>query len=147
MGNLDITADFHGQFNPVIRDIGTVFVGAENDFSGACGDSGRVNATYTNAALNFQADIVCAHFVASSGWCNAGSPKTRFAYLDPNIAQYAVVRITDNGTPATSSYASGTTSSLLDAITWVNKGPNGAGHPSSDWTFLTPEGGSMSIKP
>ena len=73
-------------------DGGTTFVGLENDKSGNCaGDSGQVllGTTLTN--------VVCAHYVASSGCCTTGSPKMRFAVQNPQTGALFVFRITDNG--------------------------------------------------
>ena len=64
-----------------------LYIGTENDKSGNCdGDSGILDG-YT---------VVCAHFVASSKCCNAGSPRMRFAYQ--RLSNYFVIaKITDNG--------------------------------------------------
>jgi len=125
----------HGTFtitSPVI-DGGMTFVGLENDQSGNCdGDSGIVTIT-GNTPFNFR--VVCAHYVASSGCCNAGSPKMRFAF-QVNSAEFVVVRVTDNGdSPDTFGAATVTASSLAQAQAMVNTGVKGGGGGS--WIFAS----------
>ena len=104
--------------NPVI-DGGTDFVGLENDKSGNCaGDSGTVIVSGV-----FTLNVVCAHFIASSGCCNTGNPKMRFAYQ--TLSNYVVARVTDNGGNNTDTFARGTTDTLAHARAWVNKGAIG----------------------
>ena len=112
-----------------IIDGGTSYVGLENDYSGNCGgDSGSV--TVPGGTVN----IVCAHYVASSDCCNFGSPKMRFAYPDPVLAGYRVVRITDNRNK-TDTVAVALVSTLPEAQAWVNTGAIGSGHAAQGWTF------------
>jgi hypothetical protein len=129
-------AKLNGSFRFVITgpviDGGTSFVGAEDDQSGLCdGDSGTVMVAGTKY------DVVCAHFIAESGNFNTGSPKMRFAFqTDANT--WVVVRITNNGSPGgKDTFAWGTTTSLVDAIAWVNRGLKGTHNPSDSWTFLS----------
>jgi hypothetical protein len=115
------------------------FSGLENDKSGNCQDDGgtvTVNSTTFN--------VVCVHWVESSGCCSPGSQKMRFAY-QVGPSNYAVIRITDNGgSPDT--YAIGNTTSLTNAVSWVNLGASGSGHhTSSAWTFLNITSGDFVI--
>ncbi len=97
-----------------VIDGGTSNVRLENDKSGNCdGDSGILDGY----------NVVCAHFVASSKCCNAGSPKMRFAYQ--RLSNYFVIaRITDNGT-SLDTVAIGATSTRAEAEAWVNRGFRG----------------------
>jgi hypothetical protein len=123
-----------------VKDGGTSDVGLENDYSGTCaGDTGVVERS------GFVSPIVCAHYVVSSGCCNAGSPKMRFAY--PNVAgTYTVVRITDNGA-SPDSLGVGTTNDLLLAQAWVQKGAQGAGLPFSVWNLSFVGVGNFTVTP
>ena len=116
-----------------VIDGGTSYVGLENDKSGNCfGDSGQVSV---NGAP--PVNILCAHFVASSGCCNAGSAKMRLAY--PLVGGgYNVVRITDNGESADTWGAISVTSGDF-AVPIVNKGSIGA-LGSSGWAYAPPTG-------
>jgi hypothetical protein len=127
-----------------VVDGGTSFVGQSNDLSGNCaGDSGTVTVGFSGASFN----IVCSHFVLSSGCCNAGSPKMRFAYQNV-LGTYTVIRITDNGSPGTGDTLGwGTTPTLADAIAWVNTGVVGAGHPFTFWSFVALSNGNFTVQP
>jgi hypothetical protein len=118
---------FGGTFtiSTAVIDGGTSYVGLANDKSGNCdGDSGSVIAGTT-------VTVVCAHYVASSGCCNTGSPKMRFAV--PNAAGgYSIVRITDNGA-SPDTFAFGVTDTFEQARAWVNKGARGGG--GGAWAF------------
>ena len=110
-----------------VIDGGTSYVGLENDYSGNCnGDSGSV--TTNRGTFN----IVCAHYVASSGCCNAGSPKMRFAWFEGG--SYTVVRITDN-VFQTDTVAVSRVSTLGQADAWVNLGAIGSGNAALGWTY------------
>jgi hypothetical protein len=127
--------------NPVV-DGGTdpLYIGKENDKSGNCnGDSG----TFTD--LGGTHDVLCVHFVASSGCCNAGSPKMRFAYQNPS-GSYEVIRITDNGA-STDTVAFGNVNSLATAVSWVNKGAIGSGQGFSAWQFVDITRGDFTVTP
>ena len=128
-----------------VIDGGTSYVGLENDKSGSCsGDGGTVVVDTTFFS------VICAHYVASSGHFNTGSPKMRFAYVS-GTNTWTIVRITDNSpfgtTPSTDTFAWGTTNSLADATDWVNRGVKGSGHPFSNWGFLTVTSGDYSVFP
>ena len=124
----------------VVIDGGTSYVGLENDKSGSCsGDSGTIIVDTTSFA------VICAHYVASSGHFNTGSPKMRFAYAS-GANTWTIVRITDNA-PSTDTFAWGTTNSLADATDWVNRGVKGSGHPFSNWGFLTVTSGGYTVSP
>jgi hypothetical protein len=123
-----------------VIDGGTSYVGAENDLSGNCdGDSGTVDVG------GFTANIVCAHYVASSGCCTAGSPKMRLAYETRAPGLFVVARITDNGA-STDTIALGNTGSLAFAKAWVNRGFQG-GHvaDSLGWSYYTVTAGGWTI--
>jgi hypothetical protein len=108
-----------------VIDGGTSYVGLENDKSGNCdGDSGVMTAGQP-------ATVVCAHYVASSGCCNTGSPKMRFA--TQAFVGYAVYRITDNGA-SPDTFAFGNVDTFEQARAWVNTGARGAGFPDG-WLF------------
>jgi hypothetical protein len=135
-GKLTGSATIAGTSTFAIRsaviDGGMSYVGLENDRSGKChGDDGTV------ALGRFTYNVFCAHFVASSGCCNMGSPKMRFAFQVSQIS-YRVVRITDNG-DSTDTWAIGLASSFADARAWVNTGAIGSGN-AGGWTFLTVAG-------
>ena len=123
------------QLGATVSDGGTSYVGLQNDRSGNCdGDSGTV---VINQAVFF--NVVCAHFISSSGCCSPGKPKMRFAY--GSGPTYNVVRITDNGIPnaagqSPDTVAVGFANSLTQAIAWVNTGAVGSGNPLG-WTFPT----------
>ena len=133
------TLAFTGPFaiGSAVIDGGTSYVGAENDLSGNCtGDSGTV------VVNGFTFNVVCAHFVASSKCCNAGSPKMRFAFQSV-FGPFVVVRMTDNGLTG-DTFAFGGTDTLADAQAWVNRGARGSGSlfgwlwetvTSGDWTI------------
>jgi hypothetical protein len=122
--------------SPVI-DGGTSYVGAENDRSGNCdADSGTVTVNGTTA-LN----VVCAHYVTSSGCCNAGSPKMRFAYLI-SFNFYGIVRITDNGA-STDTVAFSSVIGEANAEACVNRGARGGG--CAGWVFYTITSGDYTI--
>jgi len=131
LGSIGGTTPF--DFNATVLDGGTdaTYIGKENDRSGNCdGDSGSV---LINGAAMF--NIVCAHFVASSGCCNIGSPKMRFAWGSPGA--FDVARITDNGlnlAAPTDTFAIGFVNTLAEAIAWVNTGAVGSGH-ASGWSY------------
>ncbi len=81
------------ELGATVIDGGTSYVGKENDRSGNC--SGDIGSVLINEAVSF--NVVCAHFVASSRCCNAGSPKMRFAY--GSGPSYNVIKVVDNGIP------------------------------------------------
>jgi len=144
IGPTNISVGF-GDF-PVI-DGGTTFVGLENDKSGSCsGDTGKVGVNGTTF------DVVCAHYVASSGHFNTGSQKMRFMYdstppvAAPAASVYTVVRITDS-VGSTDTFAWGTTNSISDATEWVNRGVKGSGHPFSNWSFESVSDGDYQVTP
>src|SRR5262245_13503093 len=117
-----------------VIDGGTSYVGLGNDYSGNCdGDSGTLWESGTSY------NIVCAHYVASSVCCNAGSPKMRLAYeAAPGIID--VILITDNGI-AVDTFALGFTSTLTNAKAWVNLGARGSGiGAGAVWGWLTVTG-------
>jgi hypothetical protein len=112
--------------DPVI-DGGTSYVDLENDKSGNCnGDSGS-----RDFAPGFLIPVVCAHYVASSGCCNIGSPTMRFATAA--LVGYAVYRITDNGA-SPDTFAAGNVGTLAQAQAWVNQGARGC-HCGAVWVF------------
>jgi hypothetical protein len=121
-----------------VVDGGTSYVGLGNDLSGTCdGDSGTVSL------LGSTYNVVCAHYVAASGCCNAGSPKMRFAYgpvvIVNGVFFYTTVRITDNGASTDTFGSTGIVLPLLPlegARSWVNTGAIGSGNAGA-WTFLT----------
>jgi len=131
------------EFDPTVVDGGTSYVGASNDLSGNCnGDSGNVTVN----GLLFT--VVCAHYVAHSLCCNAGSAKMRFAY---GTGPYNLIRITDNGlneSAPTDTFAAalGGATTLAQATAWVNTGAFGSGH-SGGWTFMTVQSGDYAVNP
>ena len=127
-----LSAALHSR-SPLLRQHGgTSYVGTENDLSGSCaGDSGQVTVGGIGPF-----NVVCAHYVASSGCCDAGSHKMRFAFQQAVF--YEVVRITDNP-GSVDTFARGITTSLADAQAWVNKGERGC-HCGVTWTYVSVNG-------
>jgi hypothetical protein len=124
-----------------VTDGGTTFVGLENDRSGNCvGDSGQV-LLGTSAAVN----VVCAHYVASSGCCSTGSPKMRFAVQLQN-GGFLIFRITDNGV-AGDTWAEGQpfVDTLAQVTAWVNTGRIGAGFADGSWLFASVAAGDFTV--
>jgi hypothetical protein len=117
--------------------------GAGNDLSGTCDVDPRGANTVIVNSTTF--NVVCAHYVAASGCCNAGSQKMRFAYqVGPST--FYVVRITDNGgSPDTLAIVK--TTSFADARSWVNTGASGSGRPFLAWTVLNMTSGDFGIEP
>ena len=123
------------ELGATVIDGGTSYVGKENDRSGNC--SGDIGSVLINEAVSF--NVVCAHFVASSRCCNAGSPKMRFAY--GSGPSYNVIKVVDNGIPNPAGQSPdlvsfGIVNSLAEAQSWVNLGAIGSGNPSG-WMSLT----------
>jgi hypothetical protein len=119
-GSATLGIPFLGPFaiGAPVTDGGTSYIGLENDKSGNCnGDSGTIIRVDTFT-------VVCAHYVASSGCCNTGNPKMRFAF--PYGGGYNVIRITDNGA-SPDTFAAGGTDTFAHARAWVNKGTLGCG--------------------
>ena len=132
-----------GIVDPVI-DGGDMFVGAGNDNSGNCnGDSGTV-------AVGVNTNVVCAHYVASSGCCNTGSPKMRLAFLDAS-GFYLVAAITDNGpvNPTTGlspdTFMLGAIPTLAEATAWVNRGRIGSAAAGASWSLLAISSGDYTV--
>jgi hypothetical protein len=128
-----------------VLDGGTSYVGASNDLSGNCkDDSGTFKVRVFDDAFH---DVVCAHYVASSGGFLSGSPKMRFAYATGENL-YTIIRITDNGSQATNdTIAFGFLSGNINTVTsWVNKGVVGAGFAFSLWGFTTVEDGNYTVQ-
>jgi hypothetical protein len=118
-----------------VIDGGTSYVGAENDLSGTCTDD--IGTVQFGPA--FPLRVLCAHYVASSKCCNAGSPKMRFAF-QLSDDDYRVVRVTDNA-GSTDTVAIGQTDTLANATAWVNRGAKGSGAGVSwDWWDVTAGG-------
>ena len=141
-GSATLGAPINGTWaitTPVI-DGGTDFVGLENDKSGDCdGDSGDIVDPFQVVR-----SVICAHFVASSGCCNAGSPKMRLAFsVSTSGESFRVVRITDNG-DLPDTWAVGTTFSRADAEAWVNLGAQGC-HCGLGWGFVTVTDGNYTV--
>jgi len=126
---------------PDVKDGGTSYVGAENDFSGNCdGDTGGV-------LINGVAStVVCAHYVAASGCCDAGRPKMRFAVQVGT--KYRITRITDN-TSGTADYAHVDT--LVDtfdqARDCVNRGIQSSLCKIGPWHSFASGGGGFTVTP
>jgi hypothetical protein len=115
--------------------------GESNDLSGTCGvDDRGVNTVIVNSTTF---NVVCAHWVAPKVCCT-GNGKMRFAY-QVGASTFYVVRITDNGgSPDTLAFVK--TTSFADALSWVNTGANGSGHPSSSWMVLNMTSGDFGIE-
>ena len=128
-------------FGGVTADPFSTYDGAENDPSGTCDVDLRGGNTVIVNSTTF--NVFCAHWVASSGCCTAGSQKMRFAY-QVGPSDYAVIRITDNAVSA-DTFALGHTTSFADAQSWVNTGAKGSGHPSSAWTIRNITSGDFVI--
>jgi len=109
-----------------VVDGGTSFVGAGNDLSGNCdGDGGTVVVAGTTYS------VICAHFVASSGCCNPGSPKMRLAFQAGST--YIIARVVDNGASGDAFANAGTDTTLANAQAWVNRGRFGSGFGAPPW--------------
>ncbi len=126
---------------PTVTDGGTSYVGAENDFSGNCdGDTGGVLVNGVPRA------VVCAHFVAASGCCDAGRPKMRFAVQEGT--SYRITRITDNtATLDTYAHVDATVGTLEQARECVNRGIQSRQCGIGPWHYFAAATGGFTVAP
>ena len=120
-------------------DGGPSYGGLENDLSGNCdGDSGMV------LVGQLQLPVACAHFVASSGCCDAGSPKMRFAVTASG--GYVIVRITDNAaSPDTYAHVDAVVATLAQARECVNRGLRSRLCGLGPWHFYTASNSTFAV--